>query len=74
MFALSLRYRNVLNKHHWVDSATAFNSMFVDAGIMGIQGTACAADIPRLVDVLCDSLNNVATKALTDEEVRNGSA
>mmetsp|Transcript_8331 Transcript_8331/g.10012 ORF Transcript_8331/g.10012 Transcript_8331/m.10012 type:complete len:481 (-) Transcript_8331:131-1573(-) len=61
-------YTNVLNQHHWVDSATAFNSMYADAGLLGIYGTCLPDDAGRLVDVMSAELINVANAAPGAEE------
>lgn len=45
-------YQNVLNAHHWVESANSFNSIFTDSSIFGIYGTSLAGDAGSLVDVL----------------------
>jgi len=65
-------YTNVLNKHHWVDSATAFNSMYNDGGLLGIYGTCLPQDAGKLVDVMTAELQEVAAKAPSDEETQRG--
>jgi len=61
-------YTNLLNKHHWIDSATAFNSMHNDTGLIGIYGTAAPRDVSTLVDVMAAELLDVAKRAPTAEE------
>mmetsp|Transcript_22356 Transcript_22356/g.27345 ORF Transcript_22356/g.27345 Transcript_22356/m.27345 type:complete len:183 (+) Transcript_22356:1177-1725(+) len=61
-------YTNVLNQHHWVDSATAFNSMYADAGLIGIYGTCLPQDAGRLVDVMSAELISIAGSAPGEEE------
>jgi len=61
-------YTNVLNKYHWVDSATAFNSMYNDGGLVGIYGTCLPQDAGRLVDVMSSELTSVAAAAPSAEE------
>lgn len=61
-------YTDVLIKHHWVDSATAFNCMYNDAGLLGIYGTAAAQDAGRLVDVMAEQLNKAAAAPPSAEE------
>lgn len=61
-------YTNVLNRHHWVDSATAFNSMYVDAGLIGIYGTCFPNDAGRLVDVMAAELLDIANSPPREEE------
>jgi len=61
-------YTNVLIKHQWVDSATAFNCMYNDAGLLGIYGTCAPADASRLVDVMSAELKEIASKPPSAEE------
>lgn len=60
-------YTNVLNKN-WVDSATAFNSMYNDGGILGIYGTSYPEAAGQLVDVMCHEIESVAKTAPNKEE------
>jgi processing peptidase subunit alpha len=55
-------YRNVLNRHHWVESANSFNSIFNDSAIFGIHGVSGARDAGKLVDVMCNEFVNMAGK------------
>jgi len=61
-------YTNVLNKHGWVQNATAFNNCYADSGLFGIYGAAEPKHVPMLVQVLAEQLKNMGA-ALTDEEV-----
>lgn len=61
-------YTNVLNRNHWVDSCTAFNTMYMDGGLIGVYGTCEPKNAGRLVDVICAELENVASKPLSEEE------
>ena len=62
-------YLNVLNKHPWVDSAIAFNSLYNDAGLFGIYGSCVPSEAGQLLNVFTDELLLLKTDALTDEEV-----
>jgi len=46
-------YTNVLNQHHWVESANCFTSIFSDTAIFGILGTCPPEQAAELVDVIC---------------------
>jgi processing peptidase subunit alpha len=65
---------NVLSKHNWVETATAFSSIHNDAGLFGLYGTADAENAGKLVDVLGGELASVAGKAPSDEEVSKAKA
>lgn len=45
-------YQNVLNQHHWVESANCFNSLFADSSLFGMYGTCHPQQAVDLVDVL----------------------
>lgn len=61
-------YTGVLNKHGWVQNATAFNSCYQDSGLFGICGAAEPRNLPNLVQVLAEQLKGMG-KNITDEEL-----
>merc|ERR1719478_1675676 len=61
-------YTGVLNKHGWVQNATAFNSCYKDSGLFGIYGAAEPRNLPNLVQVLAEQLKGMG-KNITDEEL-----
>jgi processing peptidase subunit alpha len=61
-------YMNLLNQHHWIDSATAFNSLHNDVGLLGIYGTCAPRDAGKLIDVMASELIDIASKTPTEEE------
>ena len=61
-------YTNVLNRHHYVDSATAFNAMYNDQGLIGISGAAYAPHAGQMVDVFVNELHDLASNAPGAEE------
>jgi processing peptidase subunit alpha len=61
-------YTGVLNKHGWVQNATAFNSCYKDTGLFGIYGAAEPRNLPNLVQVLAEQLKGMG-KNITDEEL-----
>ena len=60
-------YQNVLNKYNWVDSAVSFNSIYSDAGLFGVYGTAPAEAAGALAEVLGAEMKNAGN--VTEEEV-----
>merc|ERR1711934_167943 len=61
-------YTNVLNKHGWVQNATAFNSCYSDSGLFGIYGASDARNVPSLVQVMTEQLVGMSGP-VTDEEL-----
>lgn len=61
-------YSNVLNQHGWVENASAFNSMFNDAGLIGVYGSSLPAHAGRFVDVISRELVGLANKKPDAEE------
>lgn len=62
-------YTNVLNKHWWCESATAFNSIHNgDAGLLGMYGTCEPQNAGKLISVLADELVQLASKEPNQEE------
>jgi processing peptidase subunit alpha len=53
-------YQNVLNQHHWVESANSFNSIFTDSSVFGIYGTTTPEQAGNMVDVLCSEFIKMA--------------
>jgi processing peptidase subunit alpha len=61
-------YTGVLNRHGWVQNATAFNSCYDDSGLFGIYGAAEPKYVPNLVQVLAEQLKGMGSD-LTEEEL-----
>jgi len=61
-------YTNLLNQHHWIESATAFNSLHNEVGLLGIYGTCAPKDAGKLVDVMASELIDIANKTPSEEE------
>mmetsp|Transcript_37040 Transcript_37040/g.59981 ORF Transcript_37040/g.59981 Transcript_37040/m.59981 type:complete len:504 (+) Transcript_37040:31-1542(+) len=53
-------FLNVLNKFHFIQSATAFNVFYADSGLFGIHGTSDSAHAKELVEVLAAQLSATA--------------
>lgn len=50
-------YTNVLNRHHWMYSATAFNHAYGDAGLFCINASAPPQNIGQLIDIISTELS-----------------
>jgi processing peptidase subunit alpha len=61
-------YSNVLNQHGWVENASAFNSMFNDAGLIGVYGSSLPSHAGRFIDVIAAELVGLANKKPDAEE------
>ena len=44
-------YTHVLNRHHWMYSATAYNHAYADSGIFCINASAHPSQLPELLQV-----------------------
>ena len=62
-------YTDVLNRFHWVESAEAFTSIHDESGILGIDASCEAENIPYLMQVILDQLANVRRTLVTEEEL-----
>uniref|UniRef100_A0A1L8E0U1 Mitochondrial-processing peptidase subunit alpha n=1 Tax=Nyssomyia neivai TaxID=330878 RepID=A0A1L8E0U1_9DIPT len=54
-------YTNVLNRFHWMYSATAFNHAYNDSGIFCIHASAPPSNVRGMVEVLTKELVTMAT-------------
>ena len=63
-------YKNVLNKHHWIDSITSYNASNADAGLIGIYATAPAKSVATLTDVMASEILDIANTVPTADEVQ----
>jgi len=62
-------YQNVLNRNHWVQSATAFNVQYEDTGFFGIIGSARKEEMGYMQQVLCEQLAGMVTVKADAEEL-----
>lgn len=53
-------YTNVLNRHHWMFSATAYNHAYMDSGLFCIHASAPPANVHEMVEVIVKELVNMA--------------
>ena len=62
-------YREMLNQHHWVESAEAFLVIHDEAGLLGIDG-ACAPEYAKeLIREIVYHLARLAVEPVADEEL-----
>ena len=62
-------YREVLNRHHWVESAESFISVHEDAGVFGIDGATDEQHVPYLLRVFLEHLIRLGLEPVSDEEL-----
>lgn len=60
-------YTNVLNRYHWMYSATAYNHSYADSGIFCIHASAPPANIRSVVEVIAKELVTMASKPGSQE-------
>ncbi|XP_043238615.1 mitochondrial-processing peptidase subunit alpha-like [Amphibalanus amphitrite] len=53
-------YTNVLNRHHWMYNATAFNHAYTDSGLFCIYSSAHPSQLRELCDVIVRELTAMA--------------
>ncbi|XP_072386949.1 mitochondrial-processing peptidase subunit alpha [Diabrotica undecimpunctata] len=62
-------YTNVLNRYHWMYSATACNHAYSDSGLFCIHASAPPTHVRDMVEVIVKELVNMP-KNITNEELR----
>ncbi|XP_065076919.1 mitochondrial-processing peptidase subunit alpha [Ochlerotatus camptorhynchus] len=62
-------YTNVLNRYHWMYSATAYNHAYGDSGLFCIHATAPPTHVRSLVEVITRELYTMQAKP-GDQELR----
>ncbi|KAK9881117.1 hypothetical protein WA026_014465 [Henosepilachna vigintioctopunctata] len=62
-------YTNVLNRYHWMYSATAYNHAYADSGLFCIHASAPPTHLREMVEVLVRELVNMAGP-IGDQELR----
>lgn len=61
-------YTQVLNRHHWVESAKVFNHAYSMTGVFGIHGAAIPSHAKELCLVLLGQFHSLATRPVGPEE------
>lgn len=54
-------YTNVLNRYHWMYSATAYNHAYMDSGLFCIHASAPPTHVRNMVEVITKELVNMST-------------
>lgn len=62
-------YTNVLNRYHWMYSATAYNHAYADTGLFCIHASAPPTHVRGMVEVITKELVSMTAKP-GDEELR----
>lgn len=62
-------YTNVLNRYHWMYSATAYNHAYADTGLFCIHATAPPSHVKNLVEVISRELHSMQSRP-GDQELR----
>ncbi|ESN93385.1 hypothetical protein HELRODRAFT_186101 [Helobdella robusta] len=60
-------YLNVLNRHHWIHNATAFNHAYNDSGLFCIHASSHPSSLKELTDVILRELVNTQNDISPDE-------
>ncbi|XP_030382023.1 mitochondrial-processing peptidase subunit alpha [Scaptodrosophila lebanonensis] len=64
-------YTKVLNRYHWMYSATAYNHAYADTGLFCIHGSAPPQHVRDMVEVLTRELVNMASEPGREELMRS---
>lgn len=62
-------YLDVLNQHHWIESAQSFVAPHVDNGILGIDASCKSENIQYLFQVMLNEFLRLASDRVTDVEL-----
>ena len=54
-------YTNVLNRYHWMYSATAYNHAYMDSGLFCIHASAPPTHVRNMVEVITKELVNMSS-------------
>lgn len=60
-------YTNVLNRYHWMYSATAYNHAYMDSGLFCIHASAPPTHVRNMVEVITKELVTMATAPAAQE-------
>ncbi|XP_076233342.1 mitochondrial-processing peptidase subunit alpha isoform X1 [Calliopsis andreniformis] len=61
-------YTNVLNRHHWLYSATAYNHAYADTGLFCIHASCTPSHVREMVEVIIHEMVSM-TSNITDTEL-----
>ena len=62
-------YREMLNQHHWVESAESFLVIHDDAGLLGIDGACAPEYVKELIREIVYHLARLCVEPVSDEEL-----
>ena len=62
-------YREVLNRHWWVESCTAMSQIHADAGMIGIFGACPPKNLGALAAILLQQFKSLATEPAREEDL-----
>ena len=62
-------YTNVLNRYHWMYSATAFNHAYMDSGVFCISSSAHPQQIGAMAQVIVHELAVLASGKISIQSV-----
>jgi mitochondrial-processing peptidase subunit alpha len=62
-------YRQVLNRHEWVESTEAFNIFHQETGMLGVSGSTMPTNTRNLVYLLCQQLTKLAKEEVSVDEL-----
>lgn len=62
-------YTNVLNRYHWMYSATAYNHAYADTGLFCIHASAPPTHVREMVEVIIREFVGMAGE-VSDQELR----
>lgn len=60
-------YTNVLNRYHWMYSATAYNHSYIDSGLFCIHASAPPNNVKDMVEVVTREMVNMASNPAREE-------
>lgn len=60
-------YTNVLNRYHWMYSATAYNHAYMDTGLFCIHASAPPSHVRGMVEVITKELVNMSSAPASQE-------
>ncbi|XP_014233207.1 mitochondrial-processing peptidase subunit alpha [Trichogramma pretiosum] len=63
-------YTNVLNRYHWLYSATAYNHAYADTGLFCIHASSTPSHVKEMAEVLVHEMVAMAGTLATDELAR----
>uniref|UniRef100_A0A1B0AKH3 Mitochondrial-processing peptidase subunit alpha n=1 Tax=Glossina palpalis gambiensis TaxID=67801 RepID=A0A1B0AKH3_9MUSC len=64
-------YTNVLNRYHWMYSATAYNHSYIDSGLFCIHASAPPNNVKDMVEVVTREMVNMASSPGREELSRS---